>query len=113
MARFINEFDESKMSIYKKEKKKINFVFNINCFMILVACVYLSAWFILKSDSLREKKNSKKKEEKERASIREEKSAYTYKKERERDREQSTFFSHARESANPFVLWPANFSSFD
>jgi hypothetical protein len=40
MARFISQSDESKYRMYKKAKKKINFVFNINCFMILVACVY-------------------------------------------------------------------------
>jgi len=85
MARFISESDESKYRMYKKAKKKINFVFNINCFMILVACVYVVVLFYLNSDSLRQKKREKEQERKE--------------------REQSTLFSHVRKSANPFILF--------
>ncbi len=37
---------------HKERNEKINFVFDINCFMILVACVYICVPFFLDLDSL-------------------------------------------------------------
>jgi len=89
MARFIYELDESKCSISKERKEKINFVFDINCFMILVACVYIYVPFLLNSDSL----------------IKENKEREREKKRHKRERERAIhFFGHARMKARPFVL---------
>jgi hypothetical protein len=87
MARFVCELDESDCRMRKERKEKINFVFDINCFMILVACVYLCVLFFLNSDSLRIKRE----------------------KTHKREREQSTFFGHARKRAGPFTLLATDF----
>jgi hypothetical protein len=63
MARFVCELDESDCRMRKERKEKINFVFDINCFMILVACVYLCVLFFLNSDSLRIKREKTHKRE--------------------------------------------------
>jgi hypothetical protein len=76
MARFIYDLDESECSMRKERKEKINFVFDINCFMILVACVYICVLFLLNSDSLIKENQAKKRREK---------------KAHKREREQSTF----------------------
>jgi energy-converting hydrogenase Eha subunit H len=77
MACFVCELDESACSIRKERKEKINFVFDINCFMILVACVYIYVPFLLNSDSLI--KENKERERERKKGI------------KEREREQSTF----------------------
>lgn len=97
MARFVSESDESKCRMHKERKEKINFVFDINCFMILVACVYVCILFLLNSDSLRMriKRVGEKKAHK--------------RLKREREREQSTSFGHARKRAHPFIVLATDF----
>ncbi len=76
--------DESECSIRKERKEKINFVFDINCFMILVACVYICVLFLLNSDSLIKRiKRRRRAREREKKRI---------KNERERERESNPLF---------------------
>jgi hypothetical protein len=96
MARFIYDLDESECSMRKERKEKINFVFDINCFMILVACVYICVLFLLNSDSLIKRERERAREKK------------RIKKQRERGRA-IHFFGHARMRARPFVLLATDF----
>lgn len=73
----------------QERKEKINFVFDINCFMISGACVYLSVPFLLNSDSLIKRRRKKRRIE-----------------EQERERERAIhFFGYARMRARPFVRY--------